>query len=122
MKILITENKFKNMVTKLTGYDFSKNVEMITNWEELDNYEKNIIFGGNKNIIFNKYLNNYGPMFRFSNIEGVDYLVQNQEGEIWFIVETGTGYEIDYSDFLRSLNLYSLGISLRKIIDEFVEE
>jgi hypothetical protein len=49
-------------------------------------------------------------------------LVQNQEGQIWFIVNTSTGYEIDYYDFLGLLNLDSTGISLRKIIDEFAEE
>ena len=120
MKLIITENKFKNMVTKLTDYDFSNNIEMITNWEELDSSEKYVVFNDNREL-FRKYLNNYGPMFRFFTKKG-DYLVQNQQGHNWFIVNTSNGYEMDYSDFLKILNLYSLGISLRKIIDEFVEE
>lgn len=121
MKLIITENKFKSMVSKLTGYDFSNHIEMITNWYELSGSEQRIVFGDMRDI-FRQYLNNYGPMFRFSNIEGNDYLVQKQEGQIWLIANTSNGYEMDYYDFLRSLNLYPLGISLRKIIDEFVEE
>ena len=97
---------------------------MITSWENLTGTEKRIIFGDNKTgrTIFVTYLNNYGPMFLFSNIHGHNYLAQNQEGQIWFIVDTSTGYEIDYYDFLGLLNLDSTGISLRKIIDEFAEE
>lgn len=124
MKIIISENKFKSMVTKMVGYNLSNRIEMITSWENLTGTEKRIIFGDNKTgrTIFVTYLNNYGPMFLFSNIHGHNYLAQNQEGQIWFIVDTSTGYEIDYYDFLGLLNLDSTGISLRKIIDEFVEE
>lgn len=120
MKLIITENKFKNMVTKLTGYDFSNHIEMITNWEELDSSEKYVVFNDNRELL-RKYLNNYGPMFRFFTKKG-DYLVQNQKGQLWFIVNTSDGYEMDYYDFLKLLNLDSLGIGLRKIIDEFIEE
>jgi hypothetical protein len=124
MKIRISENKFKSMVTKMVGYNLSDRIEMVTSWEDLTGTEKRIIFGDNKTgrTIFVTYLNNYGPMFSFSNIHGHNYLAQNQEGQIWFIVDTSTGYEIDYYDFLSKLNLDMLGISLRKIIDEFVEE
>ena len=124
MKIIISENKFKSMVTKMVGYNLSNRIEMITSWENLTGTEKRIIFGDNKTgrTIFVTYLNNYGPMFLFSNIHGHNYLAQNQEGQIWFIVDTSTGYEIDYYDFLGLLNLDSTGISLRKIIDEFAEE
>ena len=112
------------MVTKMVGYNLSNRIEMITSWENLTGTEKRIIFGDNKTgrTIFVTYLNNYGPMFLFSNIHGHNYLAQNQEGQIWFIVDTSTGYEIDYYDFLGLLNLDSTGISLRKIIDEFAEE
>ena len=121
MKIIISENKFKSMVTKMVGYNLSNRIEMITSWENLTGTEKHTIFGDNKPI-FVTYLNHYGPMFLFSNIHGHNYLAQNQEGRIWFIVDTSTGYEIDYYDFLGLLNLDSTGISLRKIIDEFAEE
>ena len=121
MKIIITENKFKSMVTKMVGYNLSDRIEMVTSWEDLTGTEKNNVFGGDKKFV-NMYLNKYGPMFIFSNIRGHNYLAQNQEGQIWFIVDTSTGYEIDYYDFLSKLNLDMLGISLRKIIDEFVEE
>ena len=121
MKIIISENKFKSMVTKMVGYNLSDRIEMVTSWEDLTGTEKNNVFGGDKKFV-NMYLNKYGPMFIFSNIRGHNYLAQNQEGQIWFIVDTSTGYEIDYSDFLGKLNLESTGISLRKIIDEFAEE
>ena len=109
------------MVTKMVGYNLSNHIEMITSWEDLTGTEKYNVFGNNKTI-FVTYLNNYGPMFLFSNIHGDNYLAQNQKGQLWFIVDTSTNYEIDYYDFLSKLNLDMLGISLRKIIDEFVEE
>jgi len=121
MKIIISENKFKSMVTKLIGYDLSNRIEMITSWENLTGSEKNNVFGGDKKFV-NMYLNKYGPMYIFSNFKGHNYLVQNQEGQTWFIVDTSTGYEIDYYDFLSILKIDMLGISLRKIIDEFAEE
>jgi hypothetical protein len=70
---------------------------------------------------FNHYQNNYGPMYLFSNIHGHNYLVQKQEKQIWFIVDTSTGYEIDYYDFLSMLNIDMLGISLSEIINNLVE-
>ena len=109
------------MVTKMVGYNLSNRIEMITSWENLTGTEKYNVFGNNKTI-FATYLNNYGPMFLFSNIHGDNYLAQNQKGQLWFIVDTSTNYEIDYYDFLGRLNLDSTGISLRKIIDEFAEE
>jgi hypothetical protein len=120
MKILITENKFKNMVNKLIGYDLSNRIEMITTWYDLDSSEKYAVFDDNKQM-FVYYLNHYGPMYRFFTEKG-DYLVQNQKGQLWFIANTSDGYEMDYYDFLKILGIESLGISLRKIIDEFVEE
>ena len=121
MKIIISENKFKSMVTKIVGYNLSDRIEMVTSWEDLTGTEKNNVFGGDKKFV-NMYLNKYGPMFIFSNIRGHNYLAQNQEGPIWFVVDTSTGYDVDYYDFLKMLNLDMTGISLRKIIDEFVEE
>jgi hypothetical protein len=121
MKIIITESKFKSMVTKMVGYDLSHRIEMITSWENLTGSEKHNVFGDNKSI-FVQYQNHYGPMYIFSNFKGHNYLAQNQKGKLWFIVDTSTGYEIDYYDFLQMLNLDMTGISLRKIIDEFAEE
>jgi len=121
MKIIISENKFKSMVTKMVGYNLSNRIEMITSWENLTGTEKHNVFGDNKPV-FVTYLNHYGPMFSFSNIHGHNYLAQNQEGQIWFIVDTSTGYEIDYYDFLQMLNLDMTGISLRKISMKFAEE
>jgi hypothetical protein len=121
MRIIITESKFKSMVTKMVGYDLSHRIEMITSWENLTGTEKHNVFGDRRDV-FNYYQNNYGPMFIFSNFKGHNYLVQNQKGQLWFIADTSNGREIDYYDFLQMLNLDMTGISLRKIIDEFAEE
>jgi len=120
MKIIITENKFKSMVTKMIGYDLSNRIEMITTWYDLDSSEKYAVFNDRKDV-FVLYLNHYGPMYRFFTEKG-DFLVQNQKGQRWFIANTSNGREIDYYEFLQMLNIDMLGISLRKIIDEFVEE
>lgn len=108
------------MVTKLIGYDLSDQIEMITTWYDLDGSERYVVFEDDKQL-FVRYLNHYGPMYRFITKKG-DYLVQNQEDQIWFIINTGHGGEMEYYDFLKILGIESLGISLRKIIDEFVEE
>jgi hypothetical protein len=120
MKLIITESKFKSMVNKLIGYDLSDRIEMITTWYDLDSSEKYAVFNDRKDV-FVLYLNHYGPMYRFFTEKG-DFLVQNQKGQRWFIANTSNGYEMDYYDFLKILGIESLGISLRTIIDEFVEE
>jgi len=120
MKLIVTESKFKSMVNKLIGYDLSDRIEMITSWYDLDSSEKYAVFGDDKQM-FVHYLNHYGPMYRFFTKKG-DFLVQNQKGQLWFIANTSNGYEMDYYDFLKILGFESLGISLRTIIDEFVEE
>ena len=104
----------------MIGYDLSNRIEMITSWYDLDSSEKYAVFGDRKDV-FVHYLNHYGPMYRFFTNKD-NYLVQNQKGRLWFIADTSNGYEIDYYDFLQMLNLDMLGVSLRKIIDEFVEE
>jgi hypothetical protein len=121
MKIVISENKFKNLINKYVGYDLTHRIEMITSWENLTGSEKHNVFGDRKDV-FNHYQNNYGPMYLFSSIHGHNYLVQKQEKQIWFIVDTSTGYEIDYYDFLSMLNIDMLGISLSEIINKLVEE
>ena len=94
------------MVTKMVGYNLSDRIDMITSWDELTGSEQNNVFGNRKDI-FVTYLNHYGPMYRFNNIKRDDFLAQNQEGQIWFIVDTRTGYEIEYYEFLGKLNLDS---------------
>lgn len=120
MKLVIKESKFKTLINNLVGYDLSDRIEMITNWEELDGSEKYVVFNDNREL-FRRYLNHYGPMFRFSTKKG-DYLAQKQKGQSWLIVNTSNGREMDYYDFLKLLNIEMLGIGLSKIIDEFVEE
>jgi hypothetical protein len=36
MKLIITESRFKDLITKRIGYDLSDRIEMITSWSELD--------------------------------------------------------------------------------------
>jgi len=108
------------MVTKMVGYNLSDRIDIITSWYDLDSSEKYAVFGDDKRM-FVHYLNHYGPMYRFFTEKG-DFLVQNQKGQLWFIANTSNGYEMDYYDFLKILGIESLGISLGKIIDEFVEE
>ena len=124
MRIIITENKFKSLIHKVIGYDLSERIEMITSWEELTGSEQDNVFGGDKKFV-NIYLNKYGPMYRFNNVGSYgydDYLVQNQKGSDWFVVDASTGYDMDYYDFLKLLGIDMLGVNLRKIIDEFVIE
>ena len=64
MKIIITENKFKDLITKMVGYDLSDRIEMITSWAELTN-GGHFAFGRDREK-FNRDLNHYGPFFMIS--------------------------------------------------------
>jgi len=123
MKLIISENKFKSMVTKLIGFDLSDRIEMITSWLELDYYGRQV-FNDNRDS-FRFYANHYGPFFKFEVGSGntSDYYVQYQGKENgWFISGQGWPVKMDEYDFLKILGIDMLGIGLNKIIDEFVEE
>ena len=120
MKILIKEGVVKKMVNRVLGYDLSDHIEMVTNWEELDNSLKTNVFtnkGG-----FNWHLNNYGPMYCFS-IDDVKFLVQNRQGE-WTIYSDDDDYSLNTSEdeFLDVIGIGFMGVTLQQVIDEFIEE
>jgi hypothetical protein len=119
MKILIKEGIVKKMVNRVLGYDLSDHIEMITNWEELDESFKNVGLtkGG-----FNWYLNNYGPMFCF-NIADVKFLAQNRQGE-WTIYSDDDDYSLNTSEdeLLELIGIGFMGVTLQQVIDEFIEE
>jgi hypothetical protein len=118
MKILITENKFKNMVNKFIGYDLSDRIEMITNWIELGPKGREL-FGRDD---FRWLLNHYGPMYLF-NINNEKYLVQYQgNGNDILVLSYEKKQNINEREFLKIIGIDMLGIGLGKIIDEFIEE
>lgn len=120
MKIIITENRLKELVEKILGYDLTENIEIITSWNEL-NYGGRRLFSDGKQE-FNWLLNHYGPFFLFY-INGDSYYVQPQGKEYGTLVLSDKkNRKIDENDFLKILGLDILGISLNKLIDEFAEE
>jgi hypothetical protein len=120
MKIIITKNRLKELVEKILGYDLSKTIEIITSWYELDSGGQRLFTDGKEE--FNWLLNHYGPMFLF-NVNGNNYYVQPQGKEYGTLVLSDKkNRKIDEDDFLKILGLDILGISLNKLIDEFVVE
>ncbi len=120
MKIIITENRLKELVEKILGYDLTKNIEIITSWYELDSGGQRLFTDGKEE--FNWLLNHYGPMFLF-NVNGDNYYVQPQGKEYGTLVLSDRkNRKIEENDFLKILGLDILGISLNKLIDEFAEE
>ena len=107
MKIIITENRLKELVEKILGYDLTKNIEIITSWYELDSGGQRLFADGKEE--FNWLLNHYGPMFLF-NVNGT------------LVLSDRKNRKIDENNFLKILGLDILGISLNKLIDEFAEE
>ena len=124
MKILITENKLKSLITKMVGYDLSDRIEMITSWDELC-IGGEMVFRRSRET-FNKYLNHYGPFFMIA--AGPDeyrdrYYVQYQGKENgWFVSGEWLNRMMDEYDFMKILGLESLGIGLKDIIDNFFVE
>jgi hypothetical protein len=120
MKIKITENRLKNLINNILGYDLSKNIEIVTSWYELDSGGQRLFTDGREE--FNWLLNHYGPMFLF-NVNGDNYYVQPQDKEYGTLVLSDRkNRKIDEDDFLKILGLDILGISLNKLIDEIVVE
>jgi hypothetical protein len=130
MKLIITESKLKEFITKMIGYDLSDRIEMITNWVELSASGRKV-FNDNRET-FRFYLNHYGPFFKFDVGVGLypdsrlrdTYYVQDQGKENgWFISGAGWPVKMDEYEFLKLLGIESLGIGLNTIIDQyFVEE
>ena len=54
MKIIITENRLKELVEKILGYDLTKNIEIITSWYELDSGGQRLFTDGKEE--FNLYV------------------------------------------------------------------
>jgi hypothetical protein len=120
MKLIITESKMKNLITKMVGYDLSDRIEMITSWYELDSGGQRLFSDGKEE--FNWLLNHYGPMFLF-NVNGDDYYVQPQGKEYdALVLSVKQNRKINEYDFLKILGIEMLGVKLDKIIDEFIEE
>jgi hypothetical protein len=125
MKVIITESKMKNLITKMIGYDLSDRIEMITSWSELTN-GGHFAFGRDREK-FNRDLNHYGPFFVISIGPGKyqdRYYVQYQGKENGWLIkgESTLSSNLDEYDFLSLLNVESLGIGLSTIIDNFFEE
>ncbi len=125
MKFIITENKIKDLITKVVGYDLSDRIEIITNWFELTN-GGHFTFRRDREK-FNKDLNHYGPFFMISVGPGRyhnRYYVQYQGKENGWLIrgESVTNSKLDESDFLNILGIESLGIGLNYIINNFVDE
>jgi hypothetical protein len=126
MKLIITENKFKEFITKMIGYDLSERIEMITSWSELTN-GGHFAFGRDREK-FNRDLNHYGPFFEISVGPGRyhdRYYVQYQGKENGWLIkgESALSSKLDEYEFLKLLGIESLGIKLNTILDQyFVEE
>jgi hypothetical protein len=126
MKLIITESKLKQFITKMIGYDLSERIEMITSWVELSASGRQV-FNDNRET-FRFYLNHYGPFFKFEVGSGNkypdEYYVQYQGKENgWFISGQGWPVKMDEYEFLKLLGIESLGIGLNTIIEQyFVEE
>ncbi len=124
MKLIITENKLKEFITKMIGYDLSDRIEIITNWIELGPKGQELFTDGRDE--FRWLLNHYGPFFKIEVGSGntSDYYVQYQGKEDgWFIFGQGWPVKMDEYDFLKMLDIESLGVGLNTIIDQyFVEE
>jgi hypothetical protein len=120
MKIIITENRLKGLINNILGYNLSDNIEIITNWIELGPKGQNLFTDGRDE--FRWLLNNYGPMY-LVNVNGDNYYLHPQGKEYGTLVlSEKQNRKIDEDDFLKILGLDMLGISLNKLIDEFVEE
>ena len=120
MKIIITENRLKDLIYKILGYNLSDRIEMVTSWYELDSKGQYLFSDGKQE--FNWLLNHYGPMYLF-NINENEYYVQPQGKKYGTLVlSVKKNRKIDEDDFLKILGLDILGISLNKLIDEFVVE
>ena len=120
MKILIKEGIVKKMVNRVLGYDLSKHIESITDWEQTNTWTK-MVFNQNYKG-FNIYLNAFGPIY-FFDIDGYNVVTQFRDGR-WLIVggKGGNYQDISEDEFLDKLGIGFMGVKLQQVIDEFIEE
>jgi hypothetical protein len=116
MKFIITENKIKDLITKVVGYDLSDRIEIITNWVELGPKGQYLFSDGREE--FRWLLNHYGPMYLF-HIDGNNYYAQPQKEYGVLVLSEKQNRKIDESDFLNILGIKHLGIGLNYIITNF---
>ena len=123
MRIIITENKFVNMVNNTLGYDLSDTIDMVTNYWEADVLIRRMF---ENKTTFTELLNNWGPMFWISTPDNGRWLAQQREGRKWFIFKGGYRSEnsniIDEYQLLTYMGLGMFGVPLDTIIDNFVKK
>lgn len=120
---MVTEDRLLNLINKTLGYNLSDKIEMITSWEGAP---ADCRFTFQTKERFNRWLNKWGPMYRFRTPENGIWLVQQRENRKWYIFASYYnnvfGTSIDEYELLNYMGLSMFGISLQFIIDNFVEE
>ena len=120
---MVTEDRLLNLINKTLGYNLSDKIEMITSWEEAP---ADCRYTFQTKERFNRWLNKWGPMYRFRTPENGIWLVQQRENRKWYIFASyynnAFGTSIDEYELLSYMGLSMFGISLQFIIDNFVEE
>jgi hypothetical protein len=115
MKYIIHESQAKNLIKKYFKKDLSKNIRMITSFDDLPRGFREIM-GKNAG---NYFLNSFGPMFLFT-INGEKYLAQDRI-EKWVITDDGDSLISD-DKLMNLLGIDTLGLTMQELIDAYIEE
>lgn len=114
MKYVITESQVKTLIKKYFKKDLSKNIRIITAWEDLPRAFRETI----SKVAGNHYLNNFGPMFLFY-VDGRKFLAQDRV-EKWVIADE-LDITISEDTLMKLLGIETLGLSMQELIDAYID-
>ena len=136
MKIIITENRLKELMISMLPDNFPEHIEELGRWNKLEDEVKEVFY--NDRGTYEDLIKTYGPIYELS-VEGTPFIIQNQGDKGWFISPGWMSMEMDgrrtlYSerDFFNLLglgplgmtkeNLKEFGISLQQMIDNYFNQ
>jgi hypothetical protein len=115
MKILISENKLKNLIRNRFGIDLTGKISMITSQYQLPMSFDSII----SPTELNRILNHRGPCYLLK-IGRNEYLLTPMENKDWLIITDNEW--LRPFEFMRELGIEMLGLSIDDLLEMYFDE
>jgi hypothetical protein len=115
MKILISENKLKNLIRNRLGIDLTGKISMITSQYQLPMSFDSII----SPTELNRILNHRGPCYLLK-IGRNEYLLTPMENKDWLIITDNEW--LRPFEFMRELGIEMLGLSIDDLLEMYFDE
>jgi len=115
MKVLIKESRIKSILKDKFGVDLTGKIEEINFYEEIPPGFRYYI----PSKVINRWFNQHGPIYVFTNHAGMKFLYQNQYGEDK-ILSDSAGNVPTLSDFKDYMEIPEVGLSISDLINLYL--